>query len=158
MYSLEMSYDLGFAELVTATGITEYDELGQRDQTDLLLDFELGYEEFPSFTAFTRDVQKDESFTQEIRLVSTTDGPLSWIVGGFYNKFDLFSTSEEFTPGLPEFLGVIRPDNLEYFSIADQSVRFDAEYTLVGSSGAGYDLSDGSGVIETEVVYTVFVP
>jgi hypothetical protein len=43
-------------------------------------------------------------------------------------------------------------------SIADQSVRFDAEYTLVGSSGAGYDLSDGSGVIETEVVYTVFVP
>lgn len=43
-------------------------------------------------------------------------------------------------------------------SIADQSVRFDAEYTLIGSSGTGYDLSDGTGVIETEVVYTVFVP
>ncbi len=137
MYSLEMSYDLGFAELVSATGITEYDELGQRDQTDLLLDFELGYEEFPSFTAFTRDVQKDESFTQEIRLVSTTDGPLSWIVGGFYNKFDLFSTSEEFTPGLPEFLGVIRPDNLEYFSIADQSVTEQAVFGEVG-----YEVTD----------------
>ena len=43
-------------------------------------------------------------------------------------------------------------------SIADQSVRFDAVYTLAGASGTGYDLSDGSGEIETEVVYTVFVP
>lgn len=43
-------------------------------------------------------------------------------------------------------------------SIADQSVRFDAEYTLSGNTGTGYDLSDGTGVIETEVVYTVFVP
>lgn len=43
-------------------------------------------------------------------------------------------------------------------SIADQSVRFDAEYTLAGQSGAGYDLSDGTGEIETEVVFTVFVP
>ena len=41
-------------------------------------------------------------------------------------------------------------------SIAEQSVRFDAVYTLGGT--AGYDLSDGSGVIETDVVYTVFVP
>ncbi len=43
-------------------------------------------------------------------------------------------------------------------SIAQQSVRFDAEYSLAGASGTGYDLSDGSGEIETEVVYTVFVP
>ena len=43
-------------------------------------------------------------------------------------------------------------------SIAQQSVRFDAEYTLAGQSGAGYDLSDGTGEIETEVVFTVFVP
>lgn len=41
-------------------------------------------------------------------------------------------------------------------SIASQSVRFDAVYTLGGS--AGYDLSDGTGLIETEVTYTVFVP
>ena len=41
-------------------------------------------------------------------------------------------------------------------SIAEQSVRFDATYTLGGS--AGYDLSDGSGDIETTVTYTVFVP
>lgn len=41
-------------------------------------------------------------------------------------------------------------------SIADQSVRFDATYTLGGA--AGYDLSQGAGEVEANVVYTVFVP
>lgn len=41
-------------------------------------------------------------------------------------------------------------------SIVDQSVRFDATYTL--GSGGAYDLSQGAGEIKAEVVYTVFVP
>ncbi|MEO9971790.1 MAG: hypothetical protein ABJG15_18480 [Hyphomonadaceae bacterium] len=41
-------------------------------------------------------------------------------------------------------------------SIADQSVRFDATYSLGGSTG--YDLSQGAGEVEANVVYTVFVP
>lgn len=41
-------------------------------------------------------------------------------------------------------------------SIAAQSVRFDAVYTLGGD--AGYDLSQGTGVIDAQVTYTVFVP
>jgi hypothetical protein len=41
-------------------------------------------------------------------------------------------------------------------SIASQSVRFDAEYSLGGT--AGYDLSMGAGEIEASVVYTVYVP
>ncbi|MEO9946826.1 TonB-dependent receptor [Paraglaciecola sp.] len=137
LYSLEMSYDLGFAELVSATGFSQYDEIGQRDQTDLLLDFEYGYESFPSFTAFTREIQEEETFTQEIRLVSSSDGPLSWIVGGFYNKFETYATSEEFTPGIPEFYGIVRPDNLEYYSVLD-SVQ--EESALFGE--VGYEVTD----------------
>lgn len=41
-------------------------------------------------------------------------------------------------------------------TIASQSVRFDAEYTLGGA--AGYDLSQGTGEIEANVTYTVYVP
>ncbi|MEM9667662.1 MAG: hypothetical protein AAF950_01955 [Pseudomonadota bacterium] len=41
-------------------------------------------------------------------------------------------------------------------SIAEQSVRFDVTYTLGGADG--YDLSQGTGQIEADVVYTVFVP
>ncbi|MEO1420423.1 MAG: hypothetical protein AAFU66_05675 [Pseudomonadota bacterium] len=41
-------------------------------------------------------------------------------------------------------------------SIAQQSVRFDVTYTLGGATG--YDLSQGTGQIEADVTYTVFVP
>jgi len=141
LYALELSYDLGFAELVSATGYSEYDELGQRDQTDLLLDFEYGYESFPSFTSFTREIQENQTFTQEIRLVSSSDGPLSWIVGGFYNKFELFSTSEEFTPGIPEFYDVVRPDNLEYYELTD---AYQKESAIFGE--VGYEITDDLNV------------
>lgn len=40
-------------------------------------------------------------------------------------------------------------------SITEQSVRFDATYTLFGTSG--YDLSQGNGSIQAEVTYTFFV-
>ncbi|TAA42638.1 TonB-dependent receptor [Corallincola spongiicola] len=122
LISLELSYDLGFAELVSATGYSKYDEEGQRDQTDLLLDFEYGYEDFPSFAAFTREIGEEKTLTQELRLVSTDEGPFSWIVGAYYNKFENDATSEEFVPGLPEFWDVNRPDNLEYYSVLDQEL------------------------------------
>ncbi|MGJ8680265.1 TonB-dependent receptor [Paraglaciecola sp.] len=141
LISLEMSYDLGFAELVSATGISKYDELGQRDQTDLLLDFEYGYESFPSFTSFTREIQEDETTTQELRLVSTSDDALSWIVGYFYNKLDAFNTSEEFTPGIPEFYGVSRPDNLEYYEVFNGVLK---ESALFGE--IGYEVTDALSV------------
>ena len=127
--SLEVIADLGFAELTSATGYTEYDEVGQRDQTDLLLDFEYGYEFFPTFSSFTRETDDEWTLTQEIRLVSTGDGPLSWIVGGFYNKFDQVAWSFEFTPGFDQFAvdnfgGVaLRPDALEYIQFTDDVIE-----------------------------------
>ncbi len=43
-------------------------------------------------------------------------------------------------------------------SIVDQSVRFDAEYTIRAQNLTGYDLSLGTFDFEVEVIYTVFVP
>ncbi|WP_017930503.1 hypothetical protein [Robiginitomaculum antarcticum] len=47
-------------------------------------------------------------------------------------------------------------------SIAQQSVRFDAQYSLIdpNAPGAdkGYDLSMGSGTLQADVTYTVYVP
>lgn len=43
-------------------------------------------------------------------------------------------------------------------TIADQSVRFDAEYSISGASLQGYDLSLGTFDFQVEVVYTVYVP
>lgn len=43
-------------------------------------------------------------------------------------------------------------------TIADQSVRFDAEYSISGANLRGYDLSLGTFDFQVEVIYTVYVP
>jgi len=137
LLALEVSADLGFATLTSATGYSKYEELGQRDQTDLLLDFQYGYEDFPSFAAYTREEVETRRFTQEVRLVSNDTGPLSWIVGGFYDRSDLTAYSSEFVPGIPEFWGIDRPDNLEYFQATFDKPE---EKALFGE--IGYDFTD----------------
>ncbi|MCB1687861.1 MAG: TonB-dependent receptor [Halioglobus sp.] len=143
LLALEMVADLGFAELTSATGYSEYTERGQRDQTDLLLTFEYGYELFPSFSAYTRENADEDTFTQELRLVSTSEGPFNWIVGAFYNDFKNDAESREFAPGYDQFAvdnlgGVqLRPDSLEYYQIFHEDQK---ETALFGE--LGYEITD----------------
>ncbi len=137
LLALELTADLGFAELTSATGASRFEERGQRDQTDLLITLGFSYEAFPSFTAFTREDTKERTFNQELRLVSTNEGPFNWIVGAYYNSFHSNAKSREFTPLYDTFLAELdagdgdgetgataatggpdpRPDDLEYFSV-----------------------------------------
>ncbi len=135
--ALEITADLGFAQLTSATGYAKYTELGGRDQTDLLITLEYSYEAFPTFSAFTREEEEETTLTQEIRLVSNNTGPLSWIGGFFYNDFDGFGESREFTPEYDAYLGVSRPDSLEYIS---QTYEDLVEKALFGE--IGYQLTD----------------
>lgn len=137
LVTLELVADLGFAELTSATGYSEYDETGQRDQTDLLLAFQYGYESFPSFSAFTRDTLDEETLSQEIRLVSTGDGPLNWIVGGFYREYESDSLALEFAPGFAEFSGGSRPDALEFYQSFEEEIT---EKAVFGE--LGYQITD----------------
>jgi len=161
LLALEITADLGFAELTSATGFSKYSELGQRDQTDLLISLEYSYEAFPTFTAFTLEEGEEERFNQEVRLVSTSDGPLSWIVGAFYNEFDSVGSSSEFTPGYSAFVntpGFGHPDDLEYFSqsrinLVEQAffgeIGYDITETLtltVGARAYEYELKEFSAV------------
>lgn len=130
--SLEIVADLGFADLVSATGYSWYDEVGQRDQTDLLLNFEYGYEAFPSFAAFTREDFEEDRTSQEFRLVSKSDSRWNWIVGAFYNKFEQDAISDEFVPGIPEFFGIDRPDNLEYRQLTEDELTEQAVFGEIG--------------------------
>ena len=129
LFTLELNADLAFAKLTSATGLSRYDELGQRDQTDLLLNFEYGYEDFPSFAAYTRETNDEKSFNQELRLVSTDEGPLNWIAGVFYNRFELDATSSEFVPNFP---GSSRPDDLEYYQASFQTFTESAVFGELG--------------------------
>ncbi len=145
LIALEVIADLGFAELTSATGYSTFEDDGQRDQNDLLISLEYSYELFPAFASLTREVGETETFTQEVRLVSTTAGPLNWIVGGFYSQQELVESSSEFTPNYDTYaineLGftflVDRPDDLEYFS----QVRTELVETAIFGE-VGYDLTD----------------
>lgn len=140
--SLEITADLGFAELTSATGKGKYHDNGQRDQTDLLITLEYSYEFFPTFSAFTRDWENDETFSQELRLVSKDVGPLSWIGGLFYRRLDVLQESKEFTPHYDDYLASIlggtgRPDDLEYWSFGEETLTEKALYGEIG-----YEIND----------------
>ena len=144
LLALEITADLGFAELTSATGFSKFEDDGQRDQTDLLISLEYSYEAFPQFTSFTREVGEEERINQELRLVSTTDGPLNWIIGAYYNKAESAGFSKEFVPGFVPFVNANfafgltdRPDALEYFSTGNDKLEESAFFGEVG-----YDITD----------------
>ncbi len=133
LFSVEVVADLGFAQLVSATGTSGFDHVGQRDQTDLLLDFEYGYEQFPSFVAFTRETIKEKRLNEELRLVSNGTGKLSWIGGVFYNDYDLRNSSSELVPGYMTFIGATLPTgDLEFQQTQHQTLTESAVFGEVG--------------------------
>ena len=168
LLSAEVVADLGFAELTSATGWSKYDEHGQRDQTDLLLTLEYSYEAFPAFSAFTREIEKEETFTQEIRLVSKGTGRFNWIGGLFFQDFEQpDGDSREFTPEYDTYLGGSRPDDLEYISVLYEDLTEKALFGEIGfqitdswdiTIGARYyDFSfDTLGDQDTPLANTIF--
>ena len=129
LLSAEIVADLGFAELTSATGYSRYKEFGQRDQTDLLITLQYSYEAFPSFSAFTREIEKENTLTQELRLVSQGDGRVRWIGGLFFLDFEQpEGESREFTPQYDVYLGGSRPDSLEYISVLYEDLTEKALY------------------------------
>ena len=71
--SVHVDYDLGFANL---TSITAYRESSQAVNGDV---------DFSSLPLLTNGIYDDfETFTQEFRLTSNSDGPLQWMIGAWY--------------------------------------------------------------------------
>lgn len=129
LWALEVTADLGFAELTSATGLGKYDELGNRDQTDLLIGLQYSYESFPNFTAITEEAVQSKFINQEVRLVSKGDKRYNWIIGGFYNENDTQSYSQEFTPNHP-FSN--RADDLEYDAFSNSKNKEIAAFGEIG--------------------------
>lgn len=152
LLSLELKVDLGFAEMVYAGGRSTSDELGQRDQTDLLIRLAYSYEEFPAFSSYTEEKGDVETTTHEIRLVSQGDSALSWIVGAFSFKRESSGYSKEFTPNFDVFAieewgidGNYRPDALEYYSV-DESLQQEEAFFGELSYAVNEDLSVTVGI------------
>ena len=129
LFSAEFNLNLfNIAQLVATTAYTKQHITGQSDNTDLLLDLNYGYEAFPQFSSFNTRTAHYKQFDQEVRLVSSHGGPFNWVIGGFYNDLKYDSFYEEFTPGYAKFIGVNRPDDLEYLSFVNTRTKEKAVY------------------------------
>ncbi|MFQ3190340.1 MAG: iron complex outermembrane receptor protein [Paraglaciecola sp.] len=138
LLSLELEFDLGFAKLVSASGASHHKQDGIRDQTDLLMDIYTGYADFP---AFTNDTDDSDTFTQELRLVSQSDSALNWIVGYYYNKFELSDTDKEFAPGLTDGWFDGEYTNIEFdMEFIQRNETKNTEQAIFGE--VSYDLTD----------------
>ncbi len=87
--SLSLDWDLGWANLVSATGLSQTDTMTQLDTTIQfggVADQMLGLPDpGSSYTRYTFDMDK---VTQEFRLSSKSGGAFEWLVGMFYTKED----------------------------------------------------------------------
>lgn len=143
LFNIEAKANFGWADLISSSSYTRTKSHSVSDQTPLLLDFEYGYEDFPSFVGTSTNTSSNHQYTQELRLVSTNDSKWNWLVGGYWSKYNKKSHSEENTPGLAQWMTdqgwdvVNREDDLEYWS--DSTTKFE-ELALFGE--LGYQITD----------------
>lgn len=127
LFSLDIYLELPLATLVSASGFTKSTALGQRDQTDFLLNLNEGFEYFPTFSSFTDEIEHLNTFNQEFRLRSHQNNGYRWLVGFYLNKQKGSFTSKEYTPHFDQFAlnvfqasGLLRPDSLEFIYQIDK--------------------------------------
>jgi outer membrane receptor protein involved in Fe transport len=136
LIGVELTAKLGFADVVASSSYTKQNINTVRDQTDLLLYLsDTGgymYEDFPQFIAYTTGATSRKQHTNEIRVVSNDQGRFTWIVGYFKNTLTSDSLGIEYTPGLPDFFGIDRPDQMEYYSDTLLSQTEKAAYGELG--------------------------
>jgi outer membrane receptor protein involved in Fe transport len=100
--SLEMNFDVGFATLTSSTshydtsGASLSENTGFYAQNGWLAAF---YYNYPRPMATADRSYSDEAFVQEIRLVSTTEGPIDWIAGVFYRDQDVGASQFSYLRG-----------------------------------------------------------
>ena len=102
--SLEITADLGFATLTSATSYYEQNTESRVDASGIYEDiFAYFYFYYPRISTISDYVASDTSFVQEFRLTSSGDNRVDWIAGAFYLDQDLtFNTNQEM-PGFEDW-------------------------------------------------------
>ena len=103
---LNATIDLGGVALTSISTYIDRDILVSRDASALTgsVSVDLGFPTagvlLPSNLVDTTDLK---TFAQEVRLGSTSDGPLQWVIGAFYSDTDRFYRQRLPTPGYDAF-------------------------------------------------------
>jgi outer membrane receptor protein involved in Fe transport len=116
LYDMDVVADLGFAQLTSATGVSNLDTDGVSDSSGFLrTNLSAYYFGYPRLYAPIKRVQHDDTYTEELRLVSTSGGAFDWIAGGFYrvthNNFTLLQNAPGINQYTNEVLGLNPPED-----------------------------------------------
>jgi iron complex outermembrane recepter protein len=140
--------DLGIARITSSTSYEWGKDNALRDGTSLLIGNIVGLLGTVPSNANGQSgiaissIQSKRSFTQEVRVVSTGDGPFNWIFGGFYNKAKLRQIQDVPVFGLAAILGEdLAPKDSVGGSFVEKPYR---EISVFGE--VGYKFSDAFNV------------
>ncbi len=117
LYNATLAYEFDGATLLASTSHSRSDK-----QAD-------GYSvKFPGYESFNQDIQHVRISTQELRLSSATDGPLTWVVGTYYTdeEFDRLLVLHQYSAGVS--IGTVPLPTLD--TSKAWSVFGDASYQL----------------------------
>lgn len=111
LFALEVTADLGFATLTSATSYYETEENTERETTGFLesalapgsSSLASAYGFFPRLLIIDDYTNKTEAFTQEIRLASNWDKSWDFVVGAYYQNWEYTQDQESPWPGIEEF-------------------------------------------------------
>jgi hypothetical protein len=98
IYAAEIEVDMGFATLVSSTSYADVSSDASGDITGLYENFTWHssyYGDYPRRLFSSKSSYDDETFTQEIRLVSNGEGAVDWVVGAFYSHNELDTAYED---------------------------------------------------------------
>jgi outer membrane receptor protein involved in Fe transport len=166
LYTLPIKYDVGGIEITSTaayydrrTSINQdSSEVGQDFLTALIGVPGVSYADAGPLTAYETD--HTEQFSEELRLSSTGQGPLRWVLGGIYQNYDAHTAIGTTTPGpiVAELFGTPSYFDLTFKNVLKQYAGFgEASYQLGpfrATAGLRYysystveNLTEGGGLI-----------
>lgn len=123
---LNIQYDMDGLRFTSISSYTDRNVLVLRDATALTGSITggsigLGPNVY-TLNAPLADTTDVKSFTQEVRLTSTGEGPLQWVIGGFYSKIDRDYAQDLNVAGFSALSGIpsastVAPTDHLYYSI-----------------------------------------
>jgi outer membrane receptor protein involved in Fe transport len=133
-FQVTYNRDFGDVTFTSVTGYIEYEE-------DRLAGGGLSGIDITS--VYTNE--KYEQISQEFRFTSTTDGPISWIAGGFFQSWDLDQTGTTFVDDMnvPVLLGLTIEPGLQGVANLQGTLDYDGDSaTYAGFGQLTWNMSD----------------
>lgn len=106
--TLDVHVDVGFAQMTSATSYADTRTKSLSDSSGYLRTHLAAYYfGFPRLIAPIARHQNQNTFTEEVRLVSNGSGPLQWLFGGYYSRNHLQFSIYQPEPGLSDYVNAL---------------------------------------------------